>query len=41
MRFGGAPTKEELFAHAQKQADALIEQLLWWTKALKVAREGK
>lgn len=34
----GQGTAEELFANQQKQIDALVPQLLWWTKALKVAR---
>ncbi len=35
------PVKPELFEPVQKAADAMIDQLLWWTKALKVARAAK
>lgn len=34
----GKADEQELFAGMQKHADAMIEQLLWWTKALKNAR---
>ncbi len=34
---GGADVSA-LFAKLQKPADAMIDQLLWWTRALKVAR---
>jgi NAD(P)H-dependent FMN reductase len=29
---------EEMFASVQKQSDAMIEQLLWWSKTLKQGR---
>jgi hypothetical protein len=35
---GGAMTAAELFASLQKPVDGMIEQLLWWTHALKAAR---
>lgn len=35
----GHGTTEDLFKGMQKQADALITQLLWWTTALKNARK--
>ncbi|MCF7834198.1 MAG: NAD(P)H-dependent oxidoreductase [Candidatus Pacebacteria bacterium] len=35
--FGKADAKE-MFTNMQKSADGMISQLLWWTKALKVAR---
>jgi len=34
----GKGSAEEMFAHAEKQSDAMIEQLLWWGKTLKQAR---
>lgn len=34
----GQGSAQELFAKMQSQADALISQLMWWTKALKDAR---
>lgn len=34
----GKADAQELFASMQKQADTMIPQLLWWTKALKNAR---
>lgn len=36
---GGAMTAGDLFASLQKPVDGMIEQLLWWTSALKAARE--
>lgn len=35
--FGNAEA-QDMFTHVEKQAEALITQLLWWTKALKDAR---
>ncbi|HEY1041585.1 MAG TPA: NAD(P)H-dependent oxidoreductase [Candidatus Paceibacterota bacterium] len=35
----GQGSAQELFAKMQSQADALISQLMWWTKALKNARK--
>jgi NAD(P)H-dependent FMN reductase len=35
--FGTADAKD-MFAHVQKQADTMIPQLIWWTKALNAAR---
>jgi NAD(P)H-dependent FMN reductase len=36
----GQVTAEDLFTSMQEQADAVIPQLLWWTKALKEARKN-
>lgn len=36
----GQIDKEQLFAKMDDQLQALIEQLLWWAKALKAAREN-
>ncbi len=34
----GKGDKDAMFEHMGKQSDAMIEQLLWWSKALKEAR---
>lgn len=34
----GKGNADEMFAHAEKQSDAMMEQLIWWSKALKEAR---
>ena len=36
----GQSSADTLFATMQSSADAMIEQLLWWTQALKNARQG-
>lgn len=35
-----APARPELFEPLDKSADAMIDQLLWWAKALKTARQA-
>lgn len=40
MRFGGTPTQEEMFASVEKAADTMSQELLWWGRALKVARQA-
>jgi NAD(P)H-dependent FMN reductase len=40
MRFGGIPTEAEMLQGVEKSAHLMLEQLGWWTRALKVAREG-
>jgi hypothetical protein len=35
-----APVKPELFGNSRAAADRFLDQLLWWTHALKVARQG-
>lgn len=34
------PVDPELFKPSKPAADAMLDQLIWWTKALKVARAG-
>lgn len=34
----GKGDKDAMFEHMEKQSSAMIEQLLWWSKALKQAR---
>lgn len=34
----GQGSKDDMFATVQKQSDAMIEQLLWWTRTLKQGR---